>query len=66
MEYYPGNVVNSSSIDYRKKIVSKGEEIASPGAVYLQKAIGVYTFEAIAFIKIDKSCAQDSLKTGIH
>lgn len=52
MEYYPGNVVNSSSVDYRKKITNKGKEIESPGAVYLQKALNVYTFEAIAFVKV--------------
>lgn len=27
MEYYPGNVVNSSEVDYRKKIINKGSEI---------------------------------------
>jgi len=27
MEYYPGNLVNSSSVDYRKKITQKGAEI---------------------------------------
>ena len=39
MEFYPGNVVNSSSVDYRKKIMQKGAEIEVPGSVYLQKAV---------------------------
>ena len=54
MEYYPGNLVNSSEVDYRKKILSKGAELEQGGSVYLQKAIGVYGFEAIAFVRIDK------------
>lgn len=24
MEYYPGNLINSSTVDYRKKIMNKG------------------------------------------
>jgi hypothetical protein len=39
MEYFPGNAVNTSTVDYRKKIISKGEIIEKPGSVYLQKAI---------------------------
>ena len=58
MEYYPGNVVNSSSVDYRTKITNKGAEISSPGAVYPQKAVEVYTFAAIFFVKVDKGCVK--------
>ena len=65
MEFYPGNVVNSSSVDYRKKIMQKGAEIEAPGSVYLQKAVEVYHFEAIAFVKIDKSEIEESLRKGI-
>lgn len=66
MEYFPGNLINSSSVDYRKKIMNKGSEIEAPGAIYLQKAIEVYTFEALCFVKIDKESVQESLKKGIH
>ena len=57
--------MNSSSVDYRKKIMDKGSEIEGLGSVYLQKAIEVYTFAAIAFIKIDKEKVEESLKRGV-
>jgi hypothetical protein len=53
MEYYPGNIINSSPFDYKKKILSKGEEIAKPGHVYLQKALDISTLIGLAFLKID-------------
>lgn len=46
--------------------MNKGSEIEAPGAIYLQKAIEVYTFEALCFVKIDKESVQESLKKGIH
>lgn len=65
MEYYPGNAVNLSSVDYRKKIISKGNLINEPGSVYLQKAFEVYSFQALAFLKIDPSQVESSLKAGV-
>lgn len=53
MDYYPGNIINSSSIDYKKRIIQKGDEISGAGGVYLQKAIDVGKFTGIAFLKID-------------
>lgn len=53
MEYYPGNLINSSEIDYRKKIASKGVDIAGAGHVYMQKAIEIGNFTAVGFLKID-------------
>lgn len=68
MEYYPRNIINSSSFDYRKKILektAKAEEISRPGAVYLQKAVEVGSFVALAFLKIDVGRLEESLKTGV-
>ena len=45
--------------------MNKGTAISAAGAVYLQKAISVYQFEALAFLKIDKSNIQESLRLGI-
>jgi hypothetical protein len=52
-------------VDYRKKILLKGAELETAGSVYLQKAIEVYTFEAIAFVKIDRGQIEESLRKGI-
>ena len=54
MEFYPGNSINSSSVDYRHKIEKKGSDIEKAGSVYLQKAVGVYSFEAIAFVRVNR------------
>jgi hypothetical protein len=53
MDYYPGNIINSSNIDYKTRILQKGDEISAAGGVYLQKAIGVGKFTGLAFLKID-------------
>lgn len=65
LEYYPGNIINSSEVDYKARILAKGEQISSPGSVYLQKAVSVGTFTGIAFLKIDEKRISDSLKLGI-
>jgi hypothetical protein len=53
MEYYPGNIINSSEVDYKARILAKGDKISSAGDVYLQKAVSVGNFIALAFLKID-------------
>ena len=65
MDYYPGNIINSSNIDYKKRIIQKGDEIAGAGGVYLQKSIDVGKFVGLAFMKIDEKRIKDSLKLGI-
>jgi hypothetical protein len=65
MEYYPGNIINSSEIDYKERIMAKGDVITSPGSVYLQKAISVGSFVGLAFLKIDEKRISDSLITGV-
>lgn len=65
MEYYPGNIINSSEVDYKARILAKGEQVSSPGSVYLQKAISIGSFVGLAFLKIDEKRVQDSLKVGI-
>lgn len=65
MEYYPGNIINSSEVDYKAKILGKGEKISSAGSVYLQKAISVGRFVGLAFLKVDAKRVSDSLKLGI-
>lgn len=51
MEYYPGNIINYSSVDYKKKIQGKGEELNKPGEIYIQKCQNL-KFIAFAFMKI--------------
>lgn len=65
MEYYPGNIINSSEVDYKARISAKGDKISSAGEVYLQKAVSVGNFVALAFLKIDSNRVNDSLKRGI-
>lgn len=65
MEYYPGNIINSSEVDYKARILAKGDKISSAGEVYLQKAVSVGNFTALAFLKIDEKRVNDSLKRGI-
>lgn len=52
-------------MDYKARIVNKGEQVSSPGSIYLQKAISVGTFQGLAFLKIDEKRVDDSLKLGI-
>ncbi len=65
MEYYPGIIINSSSIDYRNKIIKKGSEISKAGTPYFQKAIEVESFTVLAFLKIDEKQVEDSLRLGV-
>lgn len=51
-EVYPGNLVNSFKVDYRKKIESKGSRIQKMGCVYIQKCLGLDNFVAIGFLCI--------------
>jgi hypothetical protein len=55
MEYYPGNIINSSSANYREKIIQKGKDIQEMGKIYLQKCVGIGKFKVLAFMKIDDS-----------
>ena len=64
MEYFPGNIINRSSINYKQKIIGKGEQISTPGTVYMQKAVDLDHLEAIAFLKIDPDSPESSLKIG--
>jgi hypothetical protein len=65
MEYYPGNIINLSEVDYKARILAKGEVISSAGSVYLQKAISIGSFAGLAFLKMDEKRVDDSLKLGI-
>lgn len=65
MDYYPGNIINSSNIDYKKRIMQKGDEISGAGGIYLQKSIDAGKFVGLAFLKIDEKRMKDSLKLGI-
>lgn len=65
MEYYPGNIINASEVDYKKRILSKGDDISKAGSVYMQKALQVGTFVGLAFLKIDENRLEDSLRIGV-
>ena len=52
MAYYTRNLINSSKVGYRKKIIPK-VQISVAGSAYLQKVIRVHNFEVIAFVRID-------------
>jgi hypothetical protein len=64
MEYYPGNIINNATVNYKTKITNKGSEISEPGYIYLQKNAGVGDFIGLAFLKIDND-KEESLKKGV-
>lgn len=65
LELYPGSIVNQSKINYKDKIAKK-EELKTGGESYFQKAQDIAQFEGIAFLKIDESQMEQSLKKGIR
>lgn len=68
LDYYPGNFVISSTIDYRAKIKSKGADLEKPGRVYFQKAVGLANYSAVAFLRVDdsdESKVKSSIEEGI-
>ena len=52
MNFYPGNIVNQSPFDYRKKLREKDKPA---GKSYIQKCVGINNFQALAFARIDES-----------
>jgi hypothetical protein len=62
--------VNSSPVNYKKHIEKKGEAIEKPGSIYIQKAVEIGKFVALAFLKIDENklgeCVENGLKDLIN
>lgn len=64
LDYYPGNFIISSTIDYRSKIKTKGTDLEKPGRVYFQKAVNLANYSALAFLRVDDS-EEGKLKTSL-
>jgi len=65
-DYYPGNFVLTSSVAYRDRIIKKGEECEKGGSVYFQRAVGLSSYEAVVFLKIDEANIEQNLEQGIE
>jgi hypothetical protein len=65
LEFYPGNIINQSKINYKEKIAKK-EELKNAGETYFQKAHEIASFEGIAFLKVDDSQLEESFKKGVR
>lgn len=50
MNFYPGNIINQCSFDYRKKLKEKQKPV---GEAYPQKCVGIDNFRAFAFARLD-------------
>ena len=62
MNFYPGNIINQCSFDYRKKLTEQDKPV---GESYLQRCVGIKNIGSFAFARIDEEDKEASVESSI-